>query len=163
MTKAKILLVDDEEILRLTVSSDLQDAGYEVDTAVDGRHACVCLAEKSYDLIITDLFMEEVDGMQVMEEAKRLDPTCSIILLTGYGNVESVVEALRGGADDYLLKPYKHEELFFRLTRCLEKRQLRVELKETERRLRQSHAELEKKSSGADNGTPGEKYGDIRQ
>ncbi len=145
MTKTSILLVDDEEILRLTVSSDLQDAGYDVDTAVDGRQACIFLAEKSYDLIITDLLMEDVDGLQVMEEARRLDPMCSIILLTGHGNVESVVEALRGGADDYLLKPYKHEELLFRLTRCLEKRKLRVELKETERRLRQSHAELERK------------------
>ncbi len=141
----KILLVDDEELLRLTLSKDLEDADYAVDTAVDGRQACVMLAGKSYDLVITDLIMEGVDGMQVLKEAKRIDPTCGVLLLTGYGNMDSAIEAIRCDADDYLLKPYQYEELLFRLTRCLEKRQLRQSLKETERHLRKSHAELEKK------------------
>jgi DNA-binding NarL/FixJ family response regulator len=143
MTQAKILLVDDEPLLRLTMSSDLQDAGYAVDTAEDGHRACANLAENSYDVVVTDLVMEGIDGMQVLQEAKRCDPTCGVILITGYGDMNSVIEALRLGADDYLLKPYKREELIFRLARCLEKGQLQRDLRETEKKLRQSHAELE--------------------
>jgi DNA-binding NarL/FixJ family response regulator len=143
MTQAKILLVDDEPLLRLTMSSDLQDAGYAVDTAEDGHRACANLAENSYDVVVTDLVMERIDGMQVLQEAKRCDPTCGVILITGYGDMNSVIEALRLGADDYLLKPYKREELIFRLARCLEKGQLQRDLREMEKKLRQSHAELE--------------------
>ena len=145
MNQAKILLVDDEELLRLTVSRDLQDAGYAVETVEDGHQACASLAENSYDMVVTDLVMEGIDGMQVLKEAKHRDPTCGVILLTGYGNMDSAIEALRRGADDYLLKPYQREELFLRLARCLEKGKLRRELRETEKKLRQSHAELEKK------------------
>ena len=145
MTLSKILFVDDEPLLRLTVSSDLQDAGYAVDTAEDGHRACAGLAENSYDLVVTDLVMEGIDGMQVLQEAKRCDPTCGVILMTGYGDMDSVIEALRFGADDYLLKPYKREELFFRLARCLEKGQLQRDLRDVEKKLRRSHAELEEK------------------
>lgn len=145
MSQTKILLVDDEELLRLTVSRDLQDADYAVETVEDGHQACASLAENSYDMVVTDLVMEGIDGMQVLKEAKHRDPTCGVILLTGYGNMDSAIEALRRGADDYLLKPYQREELFFRLARCLEKGKLRRELRKTEKKLRQSHAELEKK------------------
>jgi len=141
----KILFVDEQELLRLTVSSDLQDAGYTVETAEDGHQACAKLAENSYDLVLTDLVMEGMGGMQVLKAAKRRDPTCGVVLLTGYGNMDSVIEALRSGADDYFLKPYQREELLFRLARCLEKGQLQRKLKKTEKKLKQSHAELEKK------------------
>ncbi len=99
MTQAKILFVDDEPLLRLTVGSDLQDAGYLVKTAENGHQACAELAENSYDLVLTDLVMEGIDGMQVLQEAKRCDPTCGVILMTGYGDMDSVIEALRCGAD----------------------------------------------------------------
>jgi DNA-binding NtrC family response regulator len=121
---AKILLVDDAPLLLLTVSSDLQDAGYTVETAEDGHRDCDNLAENSYDLVETDLVMEGIDGMQVLQEAKRCDPACCVILMTGYGDMDSAIKALRFGADDYLLKPCKREELIFRLARCLEKRKL---------------------------------------
>ncbi|MCK5915136.1 MAG: response regulator [Deltaproteobacteria bacterium] len=143
--QTKILLVDDEPLLRLTMSSDLQDAGYNVKTAEDGHQACADLAENFYDMVVTDLIMEGIDGMQVLQEAKRLDPTCGVILITGYGDKGSVIKALRYGADDYLLKPYKREELFFRLARCLEEVNLQRDLKKTELQLRLSHAELEEK------------------
>lgn len=145
MNQTKILLVDDEELLRLTVSSDLQDAGYTVEIAAGGREAYAKLAENSYDMVLTDLAMEEIDGIQVLKEVKRRNPACGVVLLTGYGNMDSVIEALRSGVDDYLLKPYNREELFFRLARCLEKSKLRRELRDTEEKLRQSHGELEKK------------------
>jgi DNA-binding response OmpR family regulator len=105
--------VDDEPLLRLTVGSDLQDAGYVVKTAEDGHLACAELAENSYDLVVTDLVMEGIDGMQVLQEAKRCDATCGVILMTGYGDMDSVIEALRYGADDYLLKPTNVKSFFF--------------------------------------------------
>ncbi len=143
MTQTKILVVDDEPLLRLTVASDLEDAGYVVETVEDGHRACARLSENSYDLVITDLVMEGIDGMQVLQEVKRRDPTCGVILMTGYGDMDSVIKALRYGADDYLLKPYKPDELFFRLVRCLEKGQLQRNLREAEKKLHRSHAELE--------------------
>jgi len=134
MNQAKILLVDDEPPLRLTVGSDLQDAGYVVKTAEDGHLACAELAENSYDLVVTNLVMKGIDGMQILQEAKCCDPTCGVILMTGYGDMDSVIEALHYGADDYLLKPYKREELFFRLARCLEKGRLQRDLRPAGRR-----------------------------
>ncbi len=145
MLKNTVLVVDDEELLRLTVSRDLQEAGYTVEIAEDGREACAKLAENSYDLVLTDLAMEEIDGIRVLKEVKRRDPECGVVLLTGNGNMDSVISALRSGVDDYLLKPYNREELFFRLARCLEKSRLRRQLKDAEEKLRQSYGELEKK------------------
>ncbi|MBW1749335.1 MAG: response regulator [Deltaproteobacteria bacterium] len=72
MTQAKILFVDDEPLLRLTVGSDLQDAGYVVKTAEDGHQACAELAENSYDLVVTDLVMEGINGMQVVTPGHSL-------------------------------------------------------------------------------------------
>ncbi len=99
--------MDDEPLVRLTVSSDLEDTGYAVNTAEDGHVACARLDESSYDLVVTDLVMEGMGGMQVLQEAKQRDPTCGVILMTGYGDMESVIKVLRHGADDYLLKAYK--------------------------------------------------------
>ena len=95
--------------------------------------------------MVTDLVMEGMGGMQVLQEAKQRDPTCGVILMTGYGDMDSVIKAMRHGADDYLLKPYKSEDFLFRLVGCLEKGQLQRNLREAEKQLRRSHEELEEK------------------
>ncbi len=124
MTAAKILLIDDEEIIRLSLQQDLQDEGYEVDTAEDGEPALEMFGN-GYDLIITDLMMEGVDGMTVLKKAREANPQQAVFILTGYGELDSAINALRLGAADYLLKPYHYDELLLRVKNCLENQELR--------------------------------------
>jgi len=128
MTIKKILLVDDEDIIRLTLQQDLQDEGYAVDTAADGKTA-VTMLDKGYDLIITDLMMEGVDGIALLETARKNDSQQAVFILTGYGELNSAINALRLGAADYLLKPYNYEELLLRIENCLDKQELRKKVK----------------------------------
>ena len=122
--KKKILIVDDEEIVRKTLELNLLDEGYSVDIASSGEEA-VALFDNGYDLIITDLMMEGMDGLEVLEQAKAKDQNTIVFILTGYGELESAVSALRAGAEDYLLKPYNCSELMIRLFRIFEKQNMR--------------------------------------
>lgn len=121
----KILIVDDEEIIRKTLELNLQDEGYTVDTAASGEEA-LDLFGNGYHMIITDLMMEGIDGLEVLRQAKSRDTNTIVFILTGYGELESAVEALRAGAEDYLLKPYNHEELLVRITRVFEKQDMQT-------------------------------------
>ena len=123
MTAEKILIVDDEEIIRVSLQQDLLDEGYMVDIAEDGETA-IRMLDRKYDLIITDLMMEGIDGIAVLKSARELNSKQSVFILTGYGELDSAINALRLGAADYLLKPYNHEELLLRIRSCLEKRAL---------------------------------------
>jgi YesN/AraC family two-component response regulator len=78
----------------------------------------------NFDLVITDLIMESTDGFKVLQKAKLANPATQVIILTGYGDMESAIEALRNNADDYLLKPCESQEMIFRVKNCLEKREL---------------------------------------
>ena len=119
----KILIVDDEEILRKILEVNLLDEGYEVDTAASGEEA-VAMLDTRYDLIITDLMMKGIDGLEVLSYAKNMDKNCSVFILTGYGELDSAVAALRAGAEDYLLKPYNHQELLVRVARTFKKQDM---------------------------------------
>jgi len=124
MTQTSVLLVDDEELIRETLRLDMLDQGYAVDLASSGEEAVALLANE-YDLIIVDLFMEGIDGLEVLRLARAQRPEQAVFILTGYGELESAISALRLGADDYLLKPYHHDELILRIGRCLAGRKLR--------------------------------------
>ena len=145
MDNLNILLVDDEEIIRLTVGNNLREVGYDVEVAENGRQACAMLDKKTYDLVLTDLVMEGGDGLQVLKKAKSVDLLCCVILMTGYGSMSSAILALRDGAVDYILKPFENDELLFRISRCMQKRILQLELQKAEKELQKSHAALEKK------------------
>jgi DNA-binding response OmpR family regulator len=124
MPQASILIVDDEELIRENLRLDLSELGYAVDTAENGSRA-LTLLEKEYDLIVTDLIMAEVDGIELLRQAKAKRPDQAVFILTGYGELESAIEALRLGADDYLLKPYNHDELVLRVAKSMADRTLR--------------------------------------
>ena len=79
-----------------------------------------------YDLIITDLLMEGVGGLEVLRRVKKHNPYTIVFILTGHGELDSAVEALRAGAEDYLLKPYNHDELLMRIDRVFEKQDMRT-------------------------------------
>jgi len=131
MADERILIVDDEEIIRVSLQQDLLDEGYLVDISEDGETAIDMLV-KGYDLIITDLMMEGIGGIEVLKRAREKHPQQLVIILTGYGELDSAINALRLGAADYLLKPYNYEELLLRIGSCLEKRELlkKIELYE---------------------------------
>lgn len=129
MTKKTVLLVDDEAIIRKTLAGKLSDEGFTVITAEGGDSALAYLRTTSINLVITDLMMEGMSGIQILEAVKGHNPDIAVIILTGYGDLTSAIDALRLGADDYLLKPCDLNELLFRMHKCLEKQSLKKMVK----------------------------------
>lgn len=108
---AAVLVVDDEPIARDNVAHVLAREGYAVDTAANGEQALARLAQRRYDCIVTDLKMDRMDGMQLMEAARRVAPDTRIVVVTGYATVDTAVQALKTGAVQYLSKPIDIAEL----------------------------------------------------
>jgi len=129
MRNYSILLVDDDPIITAGTGSDLEEKGYAVTTAESGEKAIELLNASSFDLVITDLVMTPINGMEVLKKTKEIDPETMVIILTGYGNMNSAIDALRLDADEYLLKPCEPEEMYFRVSGCLEKLELRRRIK----------------------------------
>lgn len=127
--KRKILLVDDEKIILNALKADLIDNQYDVETAESGEKGIRKMKNKHFDLIITDLSLERMNGIEILRQARTIDPDIAVIILTGFGSLESAVEALRLGADDYLMKPCNHEELLFRINACLQKQEMNKKIK----------------------------------
>jgi len=112
-----ILVVDDEPILREDLRAFLQASGHRVRAAADGRRALALLEEEEAELVITDLRMPGVDGLELLERVRTDHPDTLVMVLTAYASVETAIEALRRGAADYLLKPLEYEELALRVER----------------------------------------------
>ncbi len=123
---AKILVVDDEDAQRQIIFDVLTRAKYEVMQA-GGVTDAINQIEDHLDLIITDLKMEDGNGIDVLKEAKQLAPDTEVIVMTAYGSIESAVEAMRQGAHDYITKPFGSKELLVSVQRALEHKQLRQE------------------------------------
>jgi two-component system, NtrC family, response regulator AtoC len=123
----RILVVDDEDYMREVVRSALENAGIEVDEAADGKSALAMLRQYPYNVIITDLRLPGPSGEAILEEAISLFPETVVIVMTGFGNIQSAVEAIRRGAFDYLPKPFQLDELVMRVEKGLEERQLKSE------------------------------------
>ena len=120
----KVLVVDDQRNMRATTAMILREAGHAVEEAEDGTAALRRVADEAFDVVLTDLRMPEVDGMDVLRGAQRLAPETQVIVMTAYGTIESAVEAIRRGAYDFLAKPFKEDELLLRVGKALEKRRL---------------------------------------
>ncbi|MDJ0571092.1 MAG: response regulator [Pleurocapsa sp. MO_192.B19] len=111
MPKAKILVVDDEKNIRRTVTMALESLDYFVHTAFDGKDAMLQLTGEQYDLIITDLKMPGMNGMQLLQQAIAKYPSIKIVLISAHGTVDNAVEAMKLGAVDFLQKPFTPKEL----------------------------------------------------
>lgn len=111
MSQAKILVVDDDKNIRRTVSMALESLEYFVHTAFDGKDAMVQLQGDKYDLIITDLKMPGMNGMELLQEAIAKYPEINIVLISAHGTVDNAVEAMKLGAVDFLQKPFTPKEL----------------------------------------------------
>jgi DNA-binding NtrC family response regulator len=132
----EILLVDDETISLKNVGHFLELKGFLVTTAASGNEALALLNRSHFDLVITDLKMGDVDGVQVMKTAKELHPEIEVIIVTGYATVDSAVEAMALGAFYYLSKPIKLKELHALVMRATEKTMLRREIIRLKKRIK---------------------------
>ena len=125
--RARILAVDDEHVILDSFRKILVLAGFSVDTVDNGREALTMLRERDYDFLFTDLKMPGMDGVEVVKAAKHLRPDMDVVVITGYGTIETTVETMQFGASDYVQKPYTEEELVSIVNRLLIKRQARLE------------------------------------
>ncbi len=128
MYNKSLLLVDDEISILRSYARDLRAEHYNVTTASNGDEAIRALWEDNFNMVVTDLVMPGLNGIEVLREAKKRNPEICVLVLTGYGDMPSAVEALRLGADDYLLKPLDTDELLLRLTEHLKKQNERQRL-----------------------------------
>ncbi len=124
---AKILVVDDEIYMREIVRGALHDAGFAVEEAADGMSAIQMIRRYPYDVVVTDLRLPGAPGEQVLEEAVSIFPETIVIIMTGFGNIQTAVEAIRRGAYDYLPKPFQLDELVMRVEKGLQERKLKSE------------------------------------
>jgi two-component system, NtrC family, response regulator HydG len=120
----RLLVVDDQKNMRATTAMVLRQAGYQVDEAEDGAAALKRLEGDGYDVVLTDLRMPNIDGMEVLRTVRQVAPETEVIVMTAYGTIASAVEAIRRGAYDFLAKPFKEDELLLRAAKAVEKRRL---------------------------------------
>jgi len=133
--KPLLLIVDDDSEVRKALARTMKRAGYSVVEAADSGEALEILSERPVDMLLTDLRLPTLDGIELVRRARERDSLLAVIVLTGYGSVESAVEAMRAGAHDYLTKPVNPEELLIQTTRALETRRLRRDVDELRARL----------------------------
>jgi signal transduction histidine kinase len=130
--------VDDEESLRVALAQAFKLEGYRVATAATAQEAIEAMRGAPCEVVITDLMLPDMDGIALTERARLMQPGALVVLMTGQGTIDSAVKALKGGAYDYILKPFRLEELFVIVARGLEQQRLRqenIQLSEINRRL----------------------------
>ena len=132
MATSKILVVDDEQSVATTIKAILQLDGNDVTAVTSGKEALDLLGRQEFDVVLTDLRLDDLDGIEILRETQKLWPDTVSIMLTGYASLESAVTALRSGAYDYLIKPSDVDELRATVGRALERRRLRQRLVELE-------------------------------
>ena len=132
MTEATVLVIDDEESVATTIEAILKMDGHDVTAVTNGADAIRLLNERRYDVVLTDLRLADMDGIDVLREVQRTSPETASIMLTGYASLESAVAALRSGAYDYLMKPSDVGELRATVNRAIERGALRRRLLELE-------------------------------
>ncbi|MGQ9693282.1 MAG: sigma-54-dependent transcriptional regulator [Thermodesulfobacteriota bacterium] len=135
ISQLKILIVDDEQIIRDAFSRVLLKEGFGVEAVASGRLALEKIAEESFDLVLLDLKMPGLDGMETLREIKAKDPDIICIMITGYPTIESAVKAVKSGAYDYLTKPCNPDELRMVVARAAERRRFFFENERLRRRL----------------------------
>lgn len=122
--RIRILLIEDEELSRESLTRLLKNAGYAVDGAESGEKAMQLLAVDSYDIIVSDLFLPDSNGIEILKKVKGTFPETEVILITGHASAETAVKAMKEGASDYITKPLNFEELQIILAKVVEKHQL---------------------------------------
>ena len=123
MVEKSVLLIDDEEIILKSVNTILEQDGYKVSVASDGKSGLELLEKSEYSLVIADLVMDGITGIDVIRQVKQIRPETAVLALTGCGKTSLTMESLKAGADDYILKPCTKAELLQKVSECFAKRE----------------------------------------
>jgi signal transduction histidine kinase len=145
---AKLLIVDDEEALMTALCKTLELEGYSTTGFTSARKALEYLPEHEFDLLLTDLMMPEMDGIGLLRSAQQIDRDLAGIVMTGHGTIDTAVASLQSGALDYVLKPFRLDNLLPILTRALTLRRLQIQNRQLQQRIEQRTRDLE--ASNAD-------------
>ncbi|MBL7703849.1 MAG: sigma-54-dependent Fis family transcriptional regulator [Ferruginibacter sp.] len=132
---ADILIIDDEKSIRKTLSEILSYEGYKIDEAGDGEEGLKKFTEKTYDVVLCDIKMPKLDGIEFLDKSKLINPDVPVIMISGHGNVETAVEAVKKGAFDYISKPPDLNRLLITLRNALDKQKLVAETKVLKRKV----------------------------
>lgn len=124
----KILIIDDNESLRYTLTSVLEESGFETCAVDDGHKGINEVKTNSYNLVICDMKIPGMDGMQILREIKKINPELPVLVLTAFGDIKNAVEAMKHGAHDYLTKPFNNEEMIINIRKALEVKYLNQEV-----------------------------------
>jgi DNA-binding NtrC family response regulator len=127
MQKASILVVDDEKDICMALNILLSKEGHAVKEAYNGEQALERIKKENFDIIMTDIKMEKMDGFEVLKETQKISPETSVIMMTAFASVGSAVEAMRAGATDYITKPFINDEIRLTIRRILQSRALQME------------------------------------
>ncbi|MBV9547286.1 MAG: response regulator [Chloroflexi bacterium] len=127
--RASLLVIDDEESVAVTMGAILEMEGYQVAITTTGAEALRRLREQTFDVVLTDLRLDDTDGLSIVAELRKIQPDAVAIMLTGYASMESAIKALREGAYDYLIKPCDVDELRVVVARGIERRHLGLQLR----------------------------------
>jgi len=122
--KSRVLVVDDDDLLRLCLADWLKKDGYRTDTACNGEEALAKLQTSTFDLLLVDIVMPVMDGIGLLENVRAEDPDVPIVMMTAHGSIDSAVDAMKKGASDYLQKPFDPRQLWNRIEQAEEKRRL---------------------------------------
>lgn len=155
MSEGNVLVIDDEKVMCNLLRDSLSEQGYKVTVTQKARDGLQHVRNNLFDLVITDLKMPEVDGIEIMKRIKELDRDNMVVVITGYPSFETVREALRLGAYDYITKPFNLEEIFFIVKRAVEFRRLNLANKKLMEELEAENIILEKKVE--------ERTGDLKE
>jgi len=120
----KLLIVDDDEILRGSLTAVLENRGFRVAQANDGQLGLDLISHNEFDLVISDIAMPRMDGIELMEKATQLNPRIPFIIITAYASIETAISALRKGAFDYLIKPINFEDVYLKIDKLLKHREI---------------------------------------
>jgi DNA-binding NtrC family response regulator len=127
MHKTSILIVDDEKDICKALSIILNKEGYAVAEAHNGEEAVERISRESFDIVLTDIKMEKMDGFEVLRQTLQISPGTSVVMMTAFASVGSAVEAMRAGAEDYITKPFLNDDIRLTMKRIIEGRELRME------------------------------------
>lgn len=139
MKQERVLVVDDDKVIREGLQRILKAEGYLVESFSSGRQALDCLEERDFDLIITDLKMPGMSGLEVLQSIKVEHPDLPVILITGYAAIDNAVEVMKSGASDYLAKPFANEEIVQKVRKALEARAVLLDEVYLRHELNESH------------------------
>lgn len=131
---ANILIIDDEKSIRKTLTEILSYEGYKIDEAGDGEEGLKKFSEKAYDVVLCDIKMPKLDGIEFLERSKTVNPDVPVIMISGHGNIDTAVEAVKKGAFDYISKPPDLNRLLITLRNALDKQNLVTETKVLKRK-----------------------------